>query len=78
MLALPASPAYHGGRHVLEGATLRARVDEFLEAIGLVDAARRGRLTVHHVAKLLPYRDEPRPEITALINAQKQIEAKVK
>ncbi|MCR4297475.1 MAG: hypothetical protein NUV75_01795 [Gallionella sp.] len=43
----------------------------------LVDAARRGRLTPQHVAKLLPYREEPHPEIAALLAGQKQIEDKV-
>lgn len=42
----------------------------------LLDAARRGRLAAQHVAKLLPYRDDPHPEIAALINGQKQIEDK--
>jgi hypothetical protein len=42
----------------------------------LIEAARLGRLTVQHVAKLLPYRDDPHPEILALIAAQKLLEEK--
>ena len=33
----------------------------------LLEAAEKGRLTAHHVAKLLPYRDAPHPRILALI-----------
>lgn len=40
----------------------------------LLDAARLGRLTVQHVAGLLPYRDEPNPVIVALLSVQKQLE----
>jgi len=43
----------------------------------LLDAARRGRLAAEHVAKLLPMRDEPHPEIAGLLQSvQKKLEAK--
>lgn len=40
----------------------------------LLDSARRGRLTAQHVAGLLPHRDEPHPEIAALLATQRLIE----
>lgn len=42
----------------------------------LLEAVRLGRLTAQHVAGLLPYRDEPHPEIAAALAGQKRIEGK--
>ncbi len=40
----------------------------------LIEAAEKGRLTAHYVAKLLPYRDAPHPRILALIGEKPEQE----